>query len=184
LQHPTGDMLSYEDGFFAKHGEYLSPYIQDFYTEWYYNGSNRPGDQRTYDQTTGQFTGSTQTGGNTSGNFTNPAPNGVWDYLEIIEFVTTRIVEEADYPGQYLLIPNNESEANWYSRWTQTPQYYSGSTYNTTIRRGNSTTFCNDWVAIYDKINEVYAEHGLGKAWLGGGGWTGWKATQTRNALT
>ncbi|MDR2373968.1 MAG: hypothetical protein LBD77_07705, partial [Bifidobacteriaceae bacterium] len=181
---PTGDMLSYEDGFFAKHGEYLSPYIQDFYAEWYYNGSNRPGDVRTYDQETGQFTGSTETGGSGNGNFTNPDPNGVWDYLEIIEFVTTRIVEEADYPGQYLLIPNNESEANWYSRWSQSVQYYSGSTYNTTVRRGNSTTFCDDWVAIYNKINEVYAEHGLGKAWLGGGGWTGWKATQTRDALT
>jgi hypothetical protein len=184
LQHPTGDMLSYEHDFFAKHGEYLSPYLQDFYTEWYYNGSNRPPDVRTYDQTTGQWTGTTETGPNSQGVWNQPtAPNGVWDYLEVVEFVTTRIAEEAHYPGQYLLIPFNEAESNWYSRWNQSVQYWGGES-SGMIRRGNKDTFCQDWVAIYNKINEVYAEHGLGKARLGGGGWVGWNYTWTRDALT
>ncbi|UNX54921.1 hypothetical protein MF406_01075 [Georgenia sp. TF02-10] len=185
LQHPTGDMLSYETDFFAKHGQYLSPYLQDFYAEWYYNGSNRPPDVRTYDQTTGQWTGTTETGPNSStGVWAQPtAPNGVWDYLEVVDFVTTRIAEEAEYPGQYLLIPFNEAEANWYSRWSETDQYWPGES-SDMIRRGNKDTFCADWVAIYEKINEVYAAHGFGKPRIGGGGWTGWKPTQTRDALT
>ncbi|MGW3607118.1 hypothetical protein [Micromonospora sp. NPDC005161] len=185
LQHPTGDMLSYENDFFAKHGQYLSPYLQDFYAEWYYNASNRPPDVRSYDQTTGRWTGTTETGPNNStGIWSQPtAPNGVWDYLEIIEFVTTRIAEEADHPGKYLLIPFNEVEGNWYSRWTQAPQYWPGES-SDMIRRGNKDTFCADWVAIYNKINEVYAAHGLGKPQLGGGGWSAWRETQTRDALT
>ncbi|TDD60854.1 hypothetical protein E1263_09555 [Kribbella antibiotica] len=41
-QHPSGDALKVEDGFFAKHGKDMYIYVQDFYPDWPYNGGVRP----------------------------------------------------------------------------------------------------------------------------------------------
>jgi len=42
-QHPSGDILKVEDGFFAKHGEELAIYIQDHYPDWPYHRGVRVG---------------------------------------------------------------------------------------------------------------------------------------------
>ncbi|MDR1798425.1 MAG: FIVAR domain-containing protein, partial [Bifidobacteriaceae bacterium] len=160
LQHPTGDVLQFEDGFFDKYGEYLAVYMQDFYAEWYYNNGTRPGDTRTYSQVDGSYTS---------------GANGVWDYLEIVEFVTRQVATRSNHADKYLMIPFNEAEANWYSRWNQTA----------TSTRGNKTTWCNDYQAIYAKIQDVWQETYPGEEVpIGGGGHTGWKSTQTTDELT
>src|SRR5687767_6298888 len=33
-QHPSGDAVKVEDGFFAKHGEDMYIYVQDYYPDW------------------------------------------------------------------------------------------------------------------------------------------------------
>ena len=43
-QHPSGDALAVEEGFFAKHGRDMYIYIQDHYPDWPYHGGRRPGD--------------------------------------------------------------------------------------------------------------------------------------------
>jgi len=47
-QHPSGDALALENQFFANGGNELAVYIQDYYPDWYYNNSQRPGDDRAY----------------------------------------------------------------------------------------------------------------------------------------
>ena len=74
-QHPSGDAIKVEGDFFAKHGEDMYIYVQDYYPDWAYNGGQRPGDTRTYNLD--------------NGTYTNQA-NGVWDFLEIVEFVAGR----------------------------------------------------------------------------------------------
>jgi hypothetical protein len=152
-QHPSGDALRVEDGFFAKHGEELAIYIQDYYPDWSYNGGKRPGDTRTYDQATGTYT---------------EAPNGVWDYLEIVEFVTEAVATQSDHPEDYLFIPFNEPDGgNWYPSWaTQRDQ------------------FLGDWSAVHAKIQEVYRAHGLGQARIGGPGDTRWQPERSADFLT
>lgn len=41
-QHPSGDALKVEGGFFAKHGKDMCIYVQDYYPDWPYNGGVRP----------------------------------------------------------------------------------------------------------------------------------------------
>ncbi|MFI2757181.1 hypothetical protein, partial [Streptococcus suis] len=89
-QHPSGDALKVEDGFFAKNGQQLDIYVQDYYPDWAYNGGRRPGDDRTYDQATGTYTNQ---------------PNGVWDYLEVVEFVTEAVATKSAHPEKYVFIP-------------------------------------------------------------------------------
>ncbi|GHH73332.1 hypothetical protein [Promicromonospora soli] len=151
-QHPSGDSLRIEDGFFAKHGTELAIYIQDYYPDWPYNGGQRPGDTRTYNQSTGTFT--------------NQA-NGVWDYLEVVEFVTEAVASQSDRPESYLFIPFNEPDGgNWYPNWsTQRDQ------------------FLADWTAVHAKIQQVWQRHGLGHARIGGPGDTGWRATRSADIL-
>lgn len=151
-QHPSGDSLKVEDGFFDKHGEDMYIYIQDYYPDWAYNGGRRPGDARTYNQADGTFTNT---------------PNGVWDYLEIVEFVTEAVATQSSYPSEYVFIPFNEADAgNWYGNW--------GTMKN---------TFLADWKATHDKIQEVYARHGLGHAVIGGPGDAGWRNARTADFL-
>lgn len=147
-QHPSGDSLKIEDGFFAKHGKELDIYVQDYYPDWAYNSGRRPGDDRTYNQATGAYTNT---------------PNGVWDYLEVVEFVTEAVATQSDYPEKYVFIPFNEPDGgNWYGDWAFFNQY-----------------FMTDWKAAYDKINEVYARHDLPKPVIGGPGDAAWRADRT-----
>jgi len=152
-QHPSGDALTIEDSFFAKHGQELAIYIQDYYPDWSYNGGKRPGDARTYDQATGTFV---------------DEPNGVWDYLEIVEFVTEAVATQSDHPEKYLFIPFNEPDGgNWYPDWA-----------------AQQDQFLADWKATYSTIQEVYDRHGLGHARIGGPGDTRWQPERSADYLT
>ena len=102
-QHPCGDAIKVEDGFFAKNGEDMYIYVQDYYPDWAYNGGRRPGDDRTYNLEDGTYT----EGG-----------NGVWDYLEVVEFVAEAVATDSDRPEDYVFIPFNEPDGgNWYRDW-------------------------------------------------------------------
>ncbi|HEX2143416.1 MAG TPA: hypothetical protein VHG10_02795 [Glycomyces sp.] len=151
-QHPSGDAIKIEDGFFAKHGEDMYVYVQDYYPDWPYHGSRRPGDTRTYNLEDGSFT----EGG-----------NGVWDYLEVVEFVAEAVATDSDRPEDYVFIPYNEPDGgNWYPNWgTQKDQ------------------FLGDWQASYEKIQEVWERHGLGHARIGGPGDTRWQPERSADYL-
>jgi hypothetical protein len=152
-QHPSGDALTTESSFFAGYGKDMCIYIQDYYPDWAYNGGARPGDTRTYNQTDGTFT----TGG-----------NGIWDYLEIIEFVTEAVATRSAHPERYVFIPFNEPDGgNWYANWSKMKQQ-----------------FLEDWKAAYDKIQAVWTRHGLGHARVGGPGHTQWRKDQSTDLLT
>lgn len=151
-QHPSGDALAVEDGFFAQHGQDMYIYVQDYYPDWSYNGGARPGDERTYDLTNGTYT---------------QVPNGVWDYLEIVEFVADAVAEDSAHPEKYVFIPFNEPDGgNWYPNWsTQKAQ------------------FLADWQSTYEKIQEVWDRHGLGHARIGGPGDTRWQPERSADIL-
>ncbi len=151
-QHPSGDILKIEDGFFAKHGQELAIYIQDHYPDWPYHRGTRVGDVRTYDQTTGTYT---------------DEPNGVWDYLEVVELMVEAVATQSDHPEKYLFIPFNEPDGIWYQNWS-------------TMR----DTFLADWKAVHDKIQEVYARHGLPTARIGGPGDARWHLDRSQDFLT
>ena len=152
-QHPSGDALKVEKGFFSKHGKDMYIYVQDYYPDWSYNGGVRPGDSRTYNQADGTYTAQ---------------PNGIWDYLEVVEFVTEAVATKSAHPQDYVFIPFNEPDGgNWYHDWG--------------TMKG---TFLADWKATYDKIQEVYARHGLGHARIGGPGDTGWQPARSADILT
>jgi hypothetical protein len=151
-QHPSGDALKVEDGFFRKHGQDMYIYVQDYYPDWSYNGGRRPGDTRTYDQADGTYV---------------DTPNGVWDYLEVVEFVTEAVAARSSRPDGYVFIPFNEPDGgNWYADWG-------------TLK----DTFLADWKATYDKIQEVYARHGLGHARIGGPGDSRWQPARSADFL-
>jgi len=151
-QHPSGDALAVEDGFLAKHGEDMYIYVQDYYPDWSYNGGARPGDDRTYDQSDGTFT---------------EEPNGVWDYLEIVEFVAQAVADDSSSPDNYVFIPFNEPDGgNWYADWGTMKD-----------------TFLDDWQASYDKIQEVWERNGLGHARVGGPGDSRWHSDRSRDYL-
>lgn len=151
-QHPSGDALKIEDGFFDKHGDQLYIYIQDYYPDWAYNGGQRPGDARTYNQADGSYTS---------------VPNGVWDYLEIVEFVTEAVATQSSRPQDYVFIPFNEADGgNWYNNWG-----------------GLKDTFLGDWKATVDKIREVYARNGLDAPVIGGPGDSRWQPERSADYL-
>ncbi|GAA2319752.1 hypothetical protein GCM10009853_092320 [Glycomyces scopariae] len=151
-QHPSGDAVKVEDGFFAKHGEDMYIYVQDYYPEWPYNGGRRPGDDRTYDQATGTYTAE---------------PNGVWDFLEVVEFVAEAVAVDSDRPQDYVFIPYNEPDGgNWYPDWANQKEQ-----------------FLADWQATYEKIQEVWERHGLGRARIGGPGDTRWQPERSADIL-
>lgn len=151
-QHPSGDAIRVEDDFFSKHGKDMYIYVQDYYPDWAYNGGQRPGDDRTYDLADGTHTSE---------------PNGVWDYLEIVEFVADAVAEDSAHPENYVFIPFNEPDGgNWYPDWaTQKDQ------------------FLADWQASYEKIQEVWERHGLGHARIGGPGDYKWEPGRSADIL-
>lgn len=152
-QHPSGDAIRVEDDFFAKHGEDMYIYVQDYYSDWFYNGGQRPGDQRTYNLDTGTYTAQ---------------PNGVWDYLEIVEFVTEAVATDSEHPEKYVFIPFNEPDGgNWYPDWAN-----------------QKNQFLADWQAVYDKIQQVWSAAGLGHARIGGPGDYKWEPDRSRDILT
>lgn len=151
-QHPSGDALKVEDGFFRKHGKDMYIYVQDYYPDWSYNGGKRPGDDRTYDQATGSYTNT---------------PNGIWDYLEVLEFVTEAVATKSAHAKDYVFIPFNEPDGgNWYADWAN-----------------QKNTFLADWKAVYTKIQEVYTRHQLGHARVGGPGDTRWQPARSADFL-
>nr|BFF25711.1 hypothetical protein GCM10025732_36760 [Glycomyces mayteni] len=126
--------------------------MQDYYPEWPYNGGRRPGDDRTYDQATGTYT---------------EEPNGVWDFLEVTEFVAEAVATDSDRPQDYVFIPYNEPDGgNWYPDWA-----------------AQKDQFLADWQATYDKIQEVWERHGLGHARIGGPGDTRWQPERSEDIL-
>lgn len=151
-QHPSGDAIKVEDGFFAKNGEDMYIYVQDYYPDWSYNGGRRPGDTRTYNLEDGTYT----EGG-----------NGVWDYLEVVEFVAEAVATDSDRPEDYVFIPFNEPDGgNWYPDWAN-----------------QKDQFLGDWQASYEKIQEVWERHGLGHARIGGPGDTRWQPQRSADIL-
>ncbi|WP_460534080.1 carbohydrate-binding protein [Humibacter ginsengiterrae] len=91
-QHPSGDALQVEKGFFAGAGKDLYVYVQDMYPDWPYNGGKRPGDAN---------------------------GDGVWDYLPILKKVVEDIATKSAHPKNYVFIPFNEPDGiNWYPDWT------------------------------------------------------------------
>ena len=151
-QHPSGDAIKVEDGFFRKHGKDMYIYVQDYYPDWSYNGGRRPDDSRTYNQADGTYVST---------------PNGIWDFLEVVEFVAEAVATTSARPKDYVFIPFNEPDGgNWYADWATMKD-----------------TFLADWKATYDKIQKVYARHGLGHARIGGPGDTGWRAERSADIL-
>ena len=65
-QHPSGDALAVEEGFFAKHGRDMYIYIQDHYPDWPYHGGRRPGDL-----------------------------DGRWSFLDVVERITEAVATHA-----------------------------------------------------------------------------------------
>lgn len=150
-QHPSGDAIKIEDGFFAKHGEDLYIYVQDYYPDWPYHGGERPGDTRTYAP---------------DGTYTEGA-NGMWDYLEVVEFVTEAVAADSDRPGDYVFLPFNEPDGgNWYPDWAN-----------------QKDQFLGDWQAVYETIQEVWDRHGLGHARIAGPGDTRWQPERSADFL-
>ncbi|MHA6511015.1 hypothetical protein [Tessaracoccus sp. Z1128] len=91
-QHPSGDALAVEGGFFAKHGRDMYIYIQDHYPDWPYHGGRRPGD----------------------------GPDGTWAFLDVVERITEAVATRSARPRDYVLIPFNEPDGgNWYPEWPE-----------------------------------------------------------------
>lgn len=89
-QHPSGDALAVEGGFFAKHGRDMYVYLQDHYPDWPYHGGRRPGDDA----------------------------DGRWSFLAVAERVAESVAAGSARPGDYVLIPFNEPDGgNWYPDW-------------------------------------------------------------------
>lgn len=160
-QHPGGDAFNVESTFFDKYGEDLYLYTQDYYPDWPYNGGKRPGDDRTYargddGRLTGEFTAD---------------PNGVWDYLEVLEIVVDEVAREADNPEKYVFIPFNEVDLQWLN---------TNDLYNRFMHLGkqpNSYTpdGATDWVAAWNVITETYAKYGLERPKIAGPGDAAWR---------
>ena len=142
-QHPSGDALSLENQFFSNGGNELAVYMQDYYSDWSYNGGSRPSDDRTYvldvpvsDPTYGTYA----SGG-----------DGVWDYAQITEIVVNKILANTEYPDQYTFIPFNEPDGgNWYA---------SGDNAKAKIFK----TFLSDWDSEYELIQKIWNQYKSGE---------------------
>ena len=94
--------------------------------------------------------------------------DGVWDYLPILRKVVDEVATSSAHPEDYVFIPFNEPDGgNWYPNWS-----------------AQKDVFLADWSAAYDTIEQVYAEHGLGHARVGGPGDSSWHADRSADFLT
>lgn len=139
-QHPTGDALRVEPSFFAGAGQDEYVYMQDQYPDFPYNGGNRPGDANN---------------------------DGVWDYLPIVRQEAETIATQSAHPKQYVFIPFNEPDLDWYTNWSNDEQQ-----------------FLSDWSAVYSTIQQVWSAHGLGHARIGAMGDGAFHADRTTDFLT
>ena len=160
-QHPGGDAFNIEDTFFDKYGEDLYLYTQDYYPDWPYNGGRRPGDDRTYTR---------GADGRLTGEFT-AVPNGLWDYLEVLEIVVDEVAREAEHPEKYVFIPFNEVDLQWLN---------SNDLYNRFMHLGNQPTSytpggATDWAAAWKVITDTYAKYGLERPRIAGPGDAAWR---------
>ncbi|PTL72557.1 hypothetical protein C1I63_06630 [Rathayibacter caricis DSM 15933] len=160
-QHPGGDAFTVEKTFFDKYGEGLYLYTQDYYPDWPYNGGKRPGDDRSYVR---------DASGRLTDDFTS-APNGVWDYLEVLEIVVDEVAREAENPEKYVFIPFNEVDLQWLN---------SDDLYNRYMHVGNQPNSftpggATDWKAAWDVITATYAKHGLARPQIAGPGDAAWR---------
>ncbi|MFT2711148.1 CBM35 domain-containing protein [Clavibacter sp. Sh2126] len=90
-QHPNGDALDVEHGFFSAGGKDLYVYLQDEYPDWAYNGGKRPGDAN---------------------------GDGEWDYLPLLRKAVEAVATKSEHPEKYVFIPFNEPDGgNWYPDW-------------------------------------------------------------------
>ncbi|MFJ4221909.1 CBM35 domain-containing protein [Curtobacterium luteum] len=139
-QHPTGDALRVEPSFFAGAGQDEYVYMQDQYPDFPYNGGNRPGDANN---------------------------DGVWDYLPIVKQEAETIATQSAHPKQYVFIPFNEPDLDWYTNWTN-----------------DKSQFLSDWSAVYTTIQQVWTAHGLGHARIGAMGDGSFHSDRTTDFLT
>lgn len=139
-QHPTGDALRVEPSFFAGAGKDEYVYMQDQYPDFPYNGGNRPGDANN---------------------------DGVWDYLPIVKQEAETIAAQSAHPKQYVFIPFNEPDLDWYTNWSNDKQQ-----------------FLSDWSAVYQTIQQVWTAHGLGHARIGAMGDGSFHTDRTTDFLT
>lgn len=94
--------------------------------------------------------------------------DGVWDYLPVLKKVVEDVATTSAHPEKYVFIPFNEPDGgNWYPNWTT-----------------QKDQFLADWSAAYDIIQQVYAEHHLGHARVGGPGDSSWHAQRSSDFLT
>ncbi|TRY17124.1 hypothetical protein FOJ82_14875 [Tessaracoccus rhinocerotis] len=159
-QHPGGDAFNIEDTFFDKHGKDLYVYTQDYYPDWPYNRGVRPGDDRNYLRTDGILTGE----------YTND-PNGVWDYLEVLEIVVDEVAREATNPEKYVFIPFNEVDLQWLNSDSLYDRYmHQGGQPDSYTPNGET-----DWEAAWNVITGTYAKHGLERPQIAGPGDAAWR---------
>lgn len=94
--------------------------------------------------------------------------DGVWDYLPVLKQVVEEVATTSAHPEDYVFIPFNEPDGgNWYPDWaTQKDQ------------------FLADWTAAYTTIQQVYAEHHLGHARVGGPGDSVWHPDRSSDFLS
>ncbi len=69
------------------------------------------------------------------------------DYLPIVKQEAEAIATQSAHPKQYVFIPFNEPDLDWYTNWTN-----------------DKTQFLSDWSAVYTTIQQVWTAHGLGHA--------------------
>ncbi|TIC79108.1 CBM35 domain-containing protein [Nocardioides sp. GY 10127] len=93
--------------------------------------------------------------------------DGEWDYLAVVRKVAEKVATQSADPSAYVFIPFNEPDGQWYQDWSSMKDQ-----------------FMADWTAVDEVIQEVYAEHGLGHARLGGPGDSVWHEDRTRDFLT
>lgn len=160
-QHPGGDAFNIEKTFFDKHGKDLYLYTQDYYPDWPYNGGRRPGDTRTYTR---------DAEGRLTGEYTS-TPNGMWDYLEVLEIVVEEVATKAEHPERFVFIPFNELDLQWLN---------TDDLYNRYLHLGNQPDSytpggASDWAAAWKVITDTYARHGLARPRIAGPGDAAWR---------
>lgn len=160
-QHPGGDAFHIEDTFFDKHGQDLYVYTQDFYPDWPYNGGRRPGDTQTFlRDADGTLTGESV-----------EEPNGVWDYLEVLEIVVDEIARSAGDPTRYVFIPFNEVDLQWLNTDDLYHRYFHVGQQPDSYTPDGMT----DWDAAWHVITDTYARHGLERPRIAGPGDAAWR---------